>query len=65
MAGKKDQSVVFVGTNMTRRQASEMVSAIASAKNRIAPVSRGTAAITTREGIGRLLQQGAKMISGK
>lgn len=65
MSRVKDKSVVFVGTGLTSKQASNLVSAIAKAKNDIAPLSRGTAAVTNREGIGSLLQKGAKMITGK
>ena len=38
---------------------------IAKAKNKIAPLSRSTAAVTSREGIGGLLQKGLKQIAGK
>lgn len=65
MAGKKDKSVVCVTTGLTNKQASALVSAFAKAKNDIAPLSRSTAAVTNREGVGRLLQKGFKQISGK
>ena len=60
MAGRKDYSVVNVTTGLTKKQASDMVSAI----NTIAPNSRSTAAVTTKEGIGALLQKGIKQITG-
>ena len=56
MAGKKDKSVVFVGTGLTNKQASDLIGEIAKAKNKVAPLSRGTAAVTNREGVGKLLQ---------
>lgn len=65
MAGKKDKCVVCVTTDLTSTQASRLVSEIAKAKNKIAPSSRSTAAVTSREGIGGLLQRGFKQISGK
>ena len=65
MAGKKDKCVVCVTSNLTSRQASQLVGEFAKAKNRIAPSSRSTAAVTSREGIGGLLQRGIKQIAGK
>ena len=64
MAGKKDYSVVSVTTGLTEKQASSLLSDIAKAKNKNAPLSRSTAAITTKEGIGALLQKGFKQITG-
>ena len=64
MAGRKDYSVVNVTTGLTKKQASDMVSAISKAKNTIAPNSRSTAAVTTKEGIGAILQKGIKQITG-
>lgn len=65
MAGKKDYNVVNVTTGLTKKQAGDLVAAISKAKNDIAPSSRSTAAVTTREGIGKLLQKGIKQITGK
>lgn len=65
MAGKKDKCVVFVASDLTNKQAHDLVSRVAKAKSEVAPLSRTTAAVTTREGIGGLLQKGVKMISGK
>jgi len=65
MAGKKDKSVVCVTTDLTSRQAAQLVSEFAKAKNNIAPLSRSTAAVTNKEGIGGLLQKGIKQITGK
>lgn len=65
MAGKKDKCVVSVTTGMTSRQAFLLNSEIAKAKNKIAPQARSTSAVTTREGVGGLLQKGWKQITGK
>ena len=65
MAGKKDKCVVCVTDGLTSKQASDLVSAFAKAKNTIAPNGRSTAAVTTREGVGKLLQKGIKQISKK
>lgn len=65
MAERKDKCVVCVTTDLTSIQASRLVSEIAKAKSKIAPSSRSTAAVTSREGIGGLLQRGLKQISGK
>ena len=62
MAGRKDRCVVCVTDGLTNTQASELVSAIAKAKNKIAPAARSTAAITDRVGIGSLLQKRIKKI---
>ena len=62
MAGKKDKNVVCVISGLTSRQASSLVGEFGKAKNKIAPLSRGTAAIAPREGIGKLLQKGIKAI---
>ena len=63
MAGKKDYCVVCVNDGLTKSQASKLLSEYSKAKNNIAPSSRSTAAITTREGIGTLLQKGVKKIT--
>ena len=65
MAGKKDKCVVIVASDLTNKQASDLVSRVAKAKSEVAPLCRTTAAVTTREGVGSLLQQGIKMITGK
>lgn len=64
MAGEKNYSVVSVTAGLTQKQASELVSEISKAKNKVAPNSRSTAALTTRENIGSLLQKGIKQITG-
>ncbi len=64
MAGKKDYSVVSVTNGLTKNQASKLLSEISKAKNNVAPSSRSTAAITTKDGIGALLQRGFKQITG-
>lgn len=68
MAGRtnsRDKNVVCVVSDLTTKQASRLTSEIMRAKHNIAPQSRGTAAITTREGIGALLQKGIRMIGSK
>lgn len=65
MSRKKDQNVVFVGTGMTSAQASNLVSEIVKAKKKIAPNSRGTAAIASNDGIPHLLSKGFKSIGKK
>lgn len=65
MAGKKDHCVVCVITDLTSNQANSILGEIGKAKNVIAPLGRATAAVTTREGVGGLLQKGMKMISEK
>ena len=62
MAGKKNNCVVCVTTDLTSRQAHELVSEFSKAKSKIAPNGRSTAAVTTKEGIGSLLQKGIKRI---
>ena len=64
MAGKKDYSVVNVTTGLTKKQASDLIGAMSRAKNTIAPNSRTTAAVTTRDGVAHLLQKGTKQITG-
>ncbi len=64
MAGKKDKCIVCVTTGLTSRQAGQLMSEFTKAKNKIAPLGRSTAAVTTREGVGRLLQKGIKQITG-
>lgn len=65
MSRVKDKCIVFVGTGLTSKQASSLIAAIAKSKNDIAPLSRCTSAITTRDGVSGLLQKGIKMIAGK
>ena len=62
MAGKKDNSVVAVLGNMTERQAAEMAKELLRAKNKIAPVGRGTIAYGKHEDVGRLLTKGQKTL---
>lgn len=65
MAGKKDKCVVCVTSDLKSRQAHQLVSEIAKAKNKVAPLGRSMAAVTTREGVGGLLSKGRKMLTGK
>ena len=65
MAGKKDKCVDCVMSDLTSRQASQLVSEFSKAKGKIAPNGRATAAVTDRGGIGSLLQIGIKKITGE
>lgn len=65
MAGKKDKNVVCVISGLTDIQANNIVSEIGKAKNKHAPRGRGTMAVTSREGIAKLLQGKTKEITGK
>lgn len=62
MSGKKEYCVVNVTTCLTKAQASDLISAFSKAKNRVAPMSRSTAGITTKDGVGSLLQKGFKLL---
>lgn len=66
MAGKKDYSVVSVTTGLTKKQAADLVGKIAKAKNDVAPLGRGTAAMTSsNDGIRKLFQRSFKQLSDK
>ena len=52
-------------SDLTSRQASQLVSEFSKAKGKIAPNGRATAAVTDRGGIGSLLQIGIKKITGE
>lgn len=62
MAGKKDKNVICVVSGLTDIQANSLVGEFGKAKNKIAPLSRGTLAVAPREGIGSLLQSGIKAL---
>lgn len=65
MAGKKDNAVVMVLTNVTNAQAAQMVKEVFRIKGKIAPSGRGTIAAGKREDIGGLIQGGLQdKISG-
>ncbi|MCD8238635.1 MAG: hypothetical protein LUC92_04765 [Clostridiales bacterium] len=58
MAGTKDNSVVAVVTALTQDQAAELTKEIIKAKNKYAPLSRGTIASGKNRDVGRLIQNG-------
>ena len=62
MAGKKNHVLISVNAGLTEAQASAMLGEISKAKNKIAPNSRSTAAITSKEGVTSLLQSSLKKI---
>jgi hypothetical protein len=68
MAGKKDQSVVAVITGLTGKQAGDIISAFSVAKNKFAPLARGTAVQANRQDIGTAISTGVnnlkKLTSG-
>lgn len=65
MAGRKDRSVVAVISNLTSRQSAQLCKEIIQAKEKYAPLSRGTIATGARDHVGALLQRGQKRIGGK
>lgn len=65
MAGSKDRSVVAVISGLTNRQAAEISKDIMRAKDKHAPLSRGTIATGAKNSVGALLQRGQKRIGGK
>ena len=65
MAGKKDSVVVAVMTDLTERQAAEMTKELVKAKQKYAPVGRGTIAFGKKGDVGRLLGNGQKRIGGR
>ena len=60
MAGKKDRAVVAVISDLTRSQAAQISKEIIKAKDKHAPLSRGTIATGERSSIGTLIQSGIK-----
>lgn len=65
MAGKKDNAVVMVLTNVTNAQAAQVAKEAIRIKNKFAPLGRGTIATGKRQDIGMLIQKGRQdKISG-
>lgn len=60
MAGKKDRAVVAVISDLTRSQAAQISKDIMRAKDRYAPLGRGTIATGERSAVGSLIQGGIK-----
>ena len=61
----KDHTVILVVDKLTKSQAGELIGEFAKAKNKVAPNARTTGGMTTRENIGKLLQDGFKKLTGK
>ena len=62
MAGKKDNKMVLVLTDMTDNQAAQMLKEVVKAKKKYAPNARGTAACGKRSDVGNLLQSGIRKV---
>lgn len=62
MSKKKDKVVTFVGSGLTDSQASNLISEIAKAKSKVAPNSRATAAVTTKDKLSGILGKAIKRI---
>lgn len=60
MAGKKDRAVVAVISDLTRSQAAQISKGIMRAKDKHAPLGRGTIATGERSTVGALIQGGIK-----
>ncbi len=60
MAGKKDQAVVAVITDLTYNQAAQISKDIMKAKAKYAPLGRGTIATGQHSSVGALIQRGIK-----
>lgn len=65
MAGKKDKAVVAVISGLTANQSAQITKEIMRAKEKFAPLSRGTIASGAITSVGALLQRGQKRIGGK
>lgn len=64
MAGKRDNALVAVITDLTSTQAAQMSKEIMRAKAKYAPHGRGTIATGLKSGVGALIQNGRKKIGG-
>lgn len=64
MAGKKDKAVVAVISGLTANQSAQITKEIMRAKEKYAPLSRGTIASGALSNVGALLQRGQKRIRG-
>ena len=65
MAGKKDNAVVAVISGLTSKQASQISGDIMRAKEKNAPLGRGTIATGKHSSVGALIQTGTKRIGDK
>lgn len=64
MAGKKNKAVVAVISGLTDNQAAQIAKDIVKAKQKNAPLGRGTIATGFMNSVGSLLQKGQKQIGG-
>ena len=64
MAGKKDNAVVAVISDLTQTQAVQMSKEIMKAKAKYAPHGRGTIATGVKSSVGSMIQSGKKKIGG-
>ena len=62
MAGKKDQSVIIIHTELTTEQAARILSDSISSKNKHAPLCRSTAITGPRTDIGTMLSDGRQKL---
>lgn len=58
MAGKKDNAVVMVLTEVTNTQAAQVAKEVIRIKNKVAPLGRGTIATGKKQDVGKLIQKG-------
>lgn len=65
MAGKRDNALVAVISDLTQIQAAQMSKEIMRAKAKYAPHGRGTIATGLKSSVGNLIQNGSKRIGGK
>ena len=65
MAGRKDKAIVAVISNLTSSQSAQLSKEIMRAKEKYAPLSRGTIASGAINSVGALLHRGHKRIGGK
>ena len=64
MAGKKDNALVAVISDLTQTQAAQISKEIMKAKAKYAPYGRGTIAIGVKSSVCSLIQSGRKRIGG-
>ena len=64
MAGKKDNALVAVISDLTQSQAAQMSNEIMRAKAKYASHGRGTIATGLKSSVGSLIQSGRKRIGG-
>lgn len=64
MAGKKDKCLSFVIGGLTDTQAANIMSDVAKSKNRHAPLARSVGAISTKDGVGKILAKGWQNLIG-